>query len=145
MTAAVRVTVSAVAPMWTSLRCPITIMSVAPSLGPAPNVDRARRRAQSHFRVRTPDQSGNPAAVPDVLPTERMTVEEGQWAGTTTSRSKWVRSGSTFHGTASATASADAASTSRPPPDGRRHVSVRLPGGFHLGKTFGGRRRHHPY
>ncbi|MGW4798261.1 DUF4236 domain-containing protein [Nonomuraea sp. NPDC004297] len=29
-------------------------------------------------------------------------------------------------------------------PDGRRHVSVHLPGGFHLGKTFGGRRyRHH--
>ncbi|MER7505245.1 DUF4236 domain-containing protein [Nonomuraea pusilla] len=28
-------------------------------------------------------------------------------------------------------------------PDGRRHVSVRLPGGFHLGKTFGGRRRRH--
>ncbi|MEV0146801.1 MULTISPECIES: DUF4236 domain-containing protein [unclassified Nonomuraea] len=25
-------------------------------------------------------------------------------------------------------------------PDGRRHVSVRLPGGFHLGKSFGGRR-----
>ncbi|GAB1817073.1 hypothetical protein HerbRD11066_02370 [Herbidospora sp. RD11066] len=21
-------------------------------------------------------------------------------------------------------------------PDGRRHVSVRLPGGFHIGKTF---------
>jgi hypothetical protein len=30
-------------------------------------------------------------------------------------------------------------------PDGRRLVSVHLPGGFHLGKTFGGRRRHHPY
>lgn len=27
-------------------------------------------------------------------------------------------------------------------PDGRRHVSVRLPGGFHLGRTFGGRSRH---
>ncbi|MET8988241.1 DUF4236 domain-containing protein [Nonomuraea wenchangensis] len=25
-------------------------------------------------------------------------------------------------------------------PDGRRHVSVRLPGGFHVGKTFGGRK-----
>jgi hypothetical protein len=27
-------------------------------------------------------------------------------------------------------------------PDGRRHVTVRLPGGFHLGKTFGGQHRH---
>ncbi|GAA4534319.1 MULTISPECIES: DUF4236 domain-containing protein [Nonomuraea] len=27
-------------------------------------------------------------------------------------------------------------------PDGRRHVTLRLPGGFRLGKTFGGRRRY---
>ncbi|GAA5082609.1 hypothetical protein HNP84_001899 [Thermocatellispora tengchongensis] len=27
-------------------------------------------------------------------------------------------------------------------PDGRRHVTVRLPGGFHVGKSFGGRRRY---
>ncbi|TDE43066.1 DUF4236 domain-containing protein [Nonomuraea mesophila] len=27
-------------------------------------------------------------------------------------------------------------------PDGRRHVSVHLPGGFHLGKTLGSRRHH---
>ncbi|WP_084959148.1 DUF4236 domain-containing protein [Thermoactinospora rubra] len=28
-------------------------------------------------------------------------------------------------------------------PDGRRHVTVRLPGGFHLSKTIGGRRKHY--
>ncbi|GAA3162250.1 hypothetical protein GCM10010466_61510 [Planomonospora alba] len=28
-------------------------------------------------------------------------------------------------------------------PDGRTHVSVRLPGGFHLGKTLGGHPRRH--
>ncbi len=30
-------------------------------------------------------------------------------------------------------------------PAGRRHVTVRLPGGFHVGKTFGSRRYHGPY
>ncbi|GAA0979632.1 hypothetical protein GCM10009555_044760 [Acrocarpospora macrocephala] len=31
-------------------------------------------------------------------------------------------------------------------PDGRRHVTVRLPGGFHLSKTVGkSRRRHYHY
>ncbi|MFI7442768.1 DUF4236 domain-containing protein [Nonomuraea indica] len=29
-------------------------------------------------------------------------------------------------------------------PDGRRHVSVRLPGGFHVTRSFG-RRRHRHY
>lgn len=29
-------------------------------------------------------------------------------------------------------------------PDGHRHVSLRLPGGFHVGKSFG-RRRHWRY
>ncbi|GAB2927692.1 DUF4236 domain-containing protein [Nonomuraea fastidiosa] len=28
-------------------------------------------------------------------------------------------------------------------PDGRRHVSVHLPGGFHVGKSFGRRRPRH--
>ncbi|MGV9381630.1 DUF4236 domain-containing protein [Nonomuraea sp. NPDC003707] len=30
-------------------------------------------------------------------------------------------------------------------PDGRRHISVHLPGGFHLGKSFGGRRHRGHY
>ncbi|MFC4059336.1 DUF4236 domain-containing protein [Planomonospora corallina] len=30
-------------------------------------------------------------------------------------------------------------------PDGRTYVSVSLPGGFHLGKTVGGRPRRHRY
>ncbi|UBU11094.1 DUF4236 domain-containing protein [Nonomuraea gerenzanensis] len=31
-------------------------------------------------------------------------------------------------------------------PDGRRYVSVHLPGGIHLSKSLGGRRhRHYPY